>query len=78
MTHDRVGSDQFPITQEFLSQMLGVRRAGVTEVAGVLQKAGLIRYSRGQMIILDRLGLEEACCECYRSVKTQEDHLLSG
>ena len=61
MNHDRVGSDQFPITHEFLSQMIGVRRAGVTEVAGVLQKAGLIRYSRGQMTIRDRLGLESAC-----------------
>jgi CRP-like cAMP-binding protein len=75
MNHDRVGCDQFPITHEFLSQMMGVRRAGVTEVAGVLQKAGLIRYSRGQMTILNRLGLEEACCECYRSVKAQEDRL---
>lgn len=77
MTHDRVGSDPFPITQEFLSHMLGVRRAGVTEAAGLLQKAGLIRYSRGQMTILDRLGLEDACCECYRSVKAQEDRLSS-
>lgn len=75
MTHDRAGSDQFPITQEFLSQMLGVRRASVTEVAGVLQKAGLIRYSRGQMTILDRLGLEDACCECYRSVKAEFERL---
>lgn len=75
MTHDRVRSDQFPITHEFLSQMMGVRRAGVTEVAGVLQKAGLIRYSRGQMTILDRLGLESASCECYRSVKAEEDRL---
>lgn len=75
MTHDRAGSDQFPITQEFLSQMLGVRRAGVTEAAGVLQKAGLLRYSRGRMTILDRLGLEEAACDCYRSVKAHEDRL---
>lgn len=75
MNHDRVGSDQFPITQEFLSQMLGVRRAGVTEVAGMLQKVGILRYSRGQMTILDRLGLESACCECYRSVKAESDRL---
>ena len=75
MNHDRAGSDQFPITQEFLSHMLGVRRAGITEVAGMLQKAGLIRYSRGQMTILDRLGLEDACCECYRTVKAEFERL---
>ncbi len=75
MTHDRVGCDQFPITHKSLSQMMGVRRASVTEVAGVLQKAGLIRYSRGQITILDRLGLEEVCCECYQSVKPKFDHL---
>ena len=75
MTHDRVRSDQFPMTQEFLSQILGVRRAVVTEAAGLLQKAGLIRYGRGQMTILDRLGPEDTCCECYRSVKAQENRL---
>jgi CRP-like cAMP-binding protein len=78
MTRDRVNSDQFPITHDFLSQMLGVRRASVTVVAGMLQKAGLIHYTRGQMTILDRPGLEEVCCECYRVVKDEEDLLTGG
>ena len=78
MTRDRVNSDQFPITHDFLSQMLGVRRASVTVVAGMLQKAGLIHYTRGQMTILDRPGLEEVCCECYRVVKDEEDLLRGG
>lgn len=76
MTHDRAKTDQFPLTQEFLSKMLAVRRASVTVVAGTLQKAGLIRYSRGQMTILDRLGLEETTCECYMLVKQEFDRLL--
>lgn len=75
--HDTAGSNEFLITQEFLSQMLGVRRASVTEVAGRLQKAGLIRYSRGQMSILDRKGLEAASCECYGAVKSEFDSLFS-
>lgn len=76
MTRDRVGSNQFPITQEFLSQMLGVRRASVTVVAGLLQKAGLIRYSRGQMTIVNGLGLEKASCKCYRLVKEEFERSL--
>jgi len=75
MTSDRVQSDQFPITHEFLSKMLGVRRASITVVAGMLQKAGLIRYSRGQMTIKDRPGLEAVSCQCYRLVKEEEDRL---
>jgi len=66
LTHDRVGSDEFPLTHEFLAEMLGVRRASVTVVAGVLQKAGFIRLRRGRIAVVDREGLEEASCECYR------------
>jgi len=76
MTQERAGSDQFPLTHEFLSQMLGVRRASVTVVAGDLQKAGLIRYSRGQIEILDHPGLEAAACECYGIVKAEFDYWL--
>ena len=77
MTHDRVGGDTFTLTHEFLSFMLGVRRAGVTVAAGTLQKAGLIRYSRGKVTVLDRSGLEEASCECYGVVQEHYDRLLS-
>jgi Mn-dependent DtxR family transcriptional regulator len=77
MTGDRVGADTFPLTQEFLAQMLGVRRASVTVVAGMLQEAGLIRYSRGKMTLLNRRRLEEASCECYGVIKREVDRLLS-
>jgi CRP-like cAMP-binding protein len=76
MTHDRVGGDEFPMTHEFLSQMLGVRRASVTIVAGIFQKAGLIAYHRGTISILDRAGLEAASCECYHVVRREFDRLL--
>ena len=75
--HDNAKSDRFAITQEFLSQMLGVRRASVNEVAGKLQKAGLIRYYRGQMKICDRTSLEAASCECYSLVKSEFNRLFS-
>ena len=77
MTHDRVGSDQFPITQEFMADMLGVRRPTVSLVASTVQKAGLISYSRGKMKVVDRPGLEAASCECYAKVK-EEFHRLLG
>jgi CRP-like cAMP-binding protein len=65
LTHDRMGKDEFVLTQEFLSQMLGVRRAGVSGVMQTLQKAGYIRYTRGLITILDRAGLESVACQCY-------------
>lgn len=76
MTCDRVGSNQFLLTQEFLSQMLGVRRTSVSEVANKLQQEGLIRYSRGKMMILDPQELESRSCECYGLVKQEFDRLL--
>lgn len=76
LTHDRVGSDEFPLTHEFLSEMLGVRRASVTEVAGSLQREGLIRYGRGRMAVLDRAGLEAASCECYGVIRGEFDRLI--
>jgi hypothetical protein len=76
MAHDRVGTDEFPLTHQLLSQMLGVRRAGVTEVAGPLQEGGLIRYRRGSIVILDRKGLAAAACECYQVIRAEYDRLL--
>jgi CRP-like cAMP-binding protein len=76
MTHDRMESDSFPLTQEFLSYMLGVRRASVSEVAATLQKSGLINYHRGQITIRDRKGLEAASCECYQSTQQEFKRLL--
>jgi CRP-like cAMP-binding protein len=76
MGHDRVEGDEYPMTHEFLSMMLGVRRAGITVAAGALQKAGLIRYERGRMRITDRPGLEAAACECYGIARRAYDRLL--
>jgi CRP-like cAMP-binding protein len=76
LTHDRVHSDTFPLTQEFLAQMLGVRRASVTLAAGALQTAGLVRYKRGEMVVVDREGLEDVSCECYRVLRDEFDRLL--
>ncbi len=68
LCRQRSGSDVLPLTHEMLSNMLGVRRSGVTVAAGILQRAGLIRYSRKDIVILDREGLESASCECFRSM----------
>ena len=76
MTHDRMHSDEFLLTQEFLAMMLGVQRTGVTVAAGALQRAGLIRYKRGNVTVLDRRGLLHRSCECYGVSKREFDRLL--
>jgi CRP-like cAMP-binding protein len=73
MSHDRVGSDSFALTQEFVAHMLGSRRASVTVAAGILQKAGLITYTRGRVTIKSRPRLEDASCECYALMNQQID-----
>lgn len=73
---DAVGSEELPLTQEFLASMIAVRRSGVSEVAGRLQEEGLIRYSRGHIRLLDREGLEGAACECYRAVRSEFEKLF--
>lgn len=76
MTHDRAHADHFHLTHQFLAGMLGVQRSAITIAAGALQGRGLIRYSRGEIRILNRKGLEGATCECYRAVtKDYEQHL---
>ncbi|MGY3533126.1 MULTISPECIES: Crp/Fnr family transcriptional regulator [Bradyrhizobium] len=77
-THDRVEGDVFPLTHEFLSQMLGVHRPTVTVAAGVLQKAGLINYDRGQVTILNRKGLEAASCSCYKIILREYERLVGA
>lgn len=76
MTHDRVGKDSFPLTQEFLAQMLAVRRATVNEIATTLQNAGMIEYQRGNMTIKNRKKLESTSCECYRVIRDEYDRLI--
>ncbi|WP_291010679.1 Crp/Fnr family transcriptional regulator [Hydrogenophaga sp.] len=73
---DRLESSHITVTQELIASMLGVRREGVTQAAGHLQKAGLITYHRGHIEVLDRKGLEARSCECYRVVKNEYDRLL--
>ncbi len=75
---DRLPSNRLTMTQELIANMLGVRREGVTEAAGKLQKAGVIRYSRGTVTVLDRARLEAMSCECYGVVKAETDRLLSN
>jgi CRP-like cAMP-binding protein len=73
---DRLASNQLVMTQELIANMLGVRREGVTEAAGKLDKLGVIRYARGRITVLDRPKLEQLCCECYAVVKKESDRLL--
>jgi CRP-like cAMP-binding protein len=73
---DRLSSNQLTMTQELIANMLGVRREGVTEAAGKLDKLGVIRYARGHITVLDRRKLEQLCCECYAVVKKEGDRLL--
>jgi Mn-dependent DtxR family transcriptional regulator len=72
-----MSGNSLTMTQELIASMLGVRREGVTEAAGNLQRAGLIRYSRGHIDVLDRAGLEKAVCECYSVVKVEYQRLMS-
>lgn len=76
MSHDRVEGNVFHLTQEYLADMLGVHRPSVSVVAKIFQQAGLINYVRGTLTILDRRGLEEASCECYRVVRKQFERML--
>ena len=77
MSEDRVGRNHFDLTQEFLAEMLGVRRPGVTVAMGALEKAGLISHGRGRIAVTDRPGLERAACECYAVIKERQRELLS-
>jgi len=78
MTHDRVDGDLLPLKQQFLAEMLGVHRPAVTIAAGALQKAGIIRYTRGKVTVLDRPALEAASCACYGIIARRADELLDG
>jgi CRP-like cAMP-binding protein len=78
MTHDRVDGDVLPLKQQFLAEMLGVHRPAVTIAAGDLQKAGVIRYTRGKVTVLDREALEDAACECYGIISRRDAELLDN
>jgi CRP-like cAMP-binding protein len=75
---ERIDSDHLPLTQEFISMMLGVRRAGVTQIAQKLQERKVIQYRRGNVQILSQTGLEASACECFKSTKAEYDRLLGG
>ena len=77
LSHDRLPSDRIIMTQDLISNMLGVRREGITHAAKKLQKSGYISYVRGDMTILNRKGLEKTACECYQVVRTEYDRLLA-
>jgi CRP-like cAMP-binding protein len=73
---DRLSSNELNMTQELIANMLGVRREGVTEAAGKLQRLGVIHYQRGHIAVLDRPKLQALCCECYAVVKKETDRLM--
>jgi len=77
MSQDRVGRNKFDLTQEFLAEMLGVRRPGVTVAMGILEKAGLIAHGRGTITVVDRDGLQKASCECYRTIRERQKKLIA-
>jgi CRP-like cAMP-binding protein len=78
ISREIIDSDEIPLTQELLSQMLGVARTGVTMTAGALQQSGVIRYRRGRITILNREALADGACECYRFVKQEFDQFLKS
>ncbi len=78
MAHDRVGRDEFPLTQELLGQLLGVRRQSITQVASMLQEARFISYRRGAITVLNRRGLESASCECYKIATAAYDSIVTN
>jgi CRP-like cAMP-binding protein len=78
MSEDRVGRNRFDLTQEFLAEMLGVRRPGVTVAMGVLERAGLIAHGRGNITVVDRAGLEKVACECYGAIKARQKELFGS
>ena len=78
MSEDRVGRSKFDLTQEFLAEMLGVRRPGVTVAMGVLEKAGLISHGRGNITVVDRAGLEKVACECYKTIRVRQAQLFDS
>jgi hypothetical protein len=77
MSQDRVGRASFDLTQEFLAEMLGVRRPGVTVAMGILEKAGLIAHGRGNITVVNRPGLEKAACECYGTIRARQAKLIA-
>ncbi len=73
MSHDRIGGKTLPLTQEFLAQMLGTRRSTVSVAASLLQRAGMISYTRGNVTIVNKTKLEEAACDCYEIIQQQKN-----